>query len=278
MSTVTPYERRCFEDLFGAPSSSSSKTGDVLDFTKTTFADFFHSKCKIDIEQAKYAIKGETQINRLRSLWQIEDDALVGAVCRELLKKWEQVRSVEIKGRLNGSFLRSQRTVARLLGEKPFKPSAEDLFLDADFTGANVEKLRLEPALIPLIADRLQEALRCQEVGANLSVIFHCGALLEAILLGTAVKDPSAFTSSPSAPKQSDGGPKALHLWKLGELIDSAADAKLISQDAQKFSATFREFRSYIHPYEQLATDFKPDQHAAEISVQVVRSVILSLT
>ena len=66
--------------------------------------------------------------------------------------------------------------------------------------------------------------------------------------------------------------------WKLAELIDVACELGYLRLDVKKFSHTLRDFRNYIHPYEQMSSGFSPDKHTAEICLQVLRAAIASLS
>lgn len=58
----------------------------------------------------------------------------------------------------------------------------------------------------------------------------------------------------------------------LGQLID------LISNmDVKKFGHSLKDFRNYIHPRQQAAQGFKPDEHTAKISWQVLQAAIADL-
>ena len=114
---------------------------------------------------------------------------------------------------------------------------------------------------------------QCLSVGAFLSVIFQCGSVLEAVLLGAAQKEPEKFNRSKSSPKQ-DGKVKPFQDWSLAEFINVAHDIGLLKPDVQKFSHGLRDFRNYIHPYQQLASRFRPDEHTARVCVQVLKAAL----
>ena len=124
-----------------------------------------------------------------------------------------------------------------------------------------------------IIQDRLREAQSCLLVGAHLSVIFQCGSVLEAVLLGAAQKEPQKFNQSPASP-QKDGKVKQFHEWTLSEFINVSYDIGLLKPDVKKFSHGLREFRNYIHPYEQMVSGFKPDEHTAKVCFQVLKAAL----
>jgi hypothetical protein len=45
----------------------------------------------------------------------------------------------------------------------------------------------------------------------------------------------------------------------------------------KKFSHGLREFRNYIHPYEQMVSGFAPDEHTAKVCFQVLKAALASL-
>jgi hypothetical protein len=52
----------------------------------------------------------------------------------------------------------------------------------------------------------------------------------------------------------------------------------MLGLDVKKFSHALRDFRNYIHPYEQMASRFNPDAHTAQICFQVLRAAISALS
>jgi hypothetical protein len=67
---------------------------------------------------------------------------------------------------------------------------------------------------------------------------------------------------------------KAYQEWKLSEFIDVARDVGLLKPDVQKFSHGLRDFRNYIHPYAQMASEFKPDELTAKVCFQVLKAAL----
>ena len=71
--------------------------------------------------------------------------------------------------------------------------------------------------------------------------------------MGAAQKEPARFNRSNASPKnERDGKVKAFHEWSLSEFINVAQDIGLLKPDVQKFSHGLRDFRNYIHPYQQM--------------------------
>ena len=113
---------------------------------------------------------------------------------------------------------------------------------------------------------------------APMAVIFLSGSSLEGILLGIALKYPKEFNQSKSSPKEKEGKVKPFHEWTLNNFIDTAHEVGLIKEDVKKFSHSLRDFRNYIHPYEQVSAKFNPDDHTAKICWQVLKAAVYQLS
>jgi hypothetical protein len=111
-----------------------------------------------------------------------------------------------------------------------------------------------------------------------LGVIFLCGSTLEGILLGIACTRPNDFNKSTVSPKNNAGKVKQFQEWTLSDFINVARDLSLVGEDVKKFSHALRDFRNYIHPYQQMASDFSPDEHTAKICWQVLLAAITQLS
>ena len=106
-----------------------------------------------------------------------------------------------------------------------------------------------------VIQIRLCEVRKTLRVGAHLSVILLCGSILEALLLGAAQKSPAEFNQASGAPKnRKTDSTKPFQDWSLAQLIDVACELDLLKPDVKKFGHGLRDFRNYIHPYEQLVS------------------------
>lgn len=153
----------------------------------------------------------------------------------------------------------------------------EDEFLNYEFKDVQIESIGLDGVITEFMNLRFEEIKRCLKVDAPLSVIFMCGSTLEGILLGVASTQSKAFNSSKSAPKGKEGKVKKFHDWTLSNLIDTACETGFLKEDVKKFSHSLRDFRNYIHPYEQMSSNFKPDKHTAKISWQVLKAAVIQL-
>jgi hypothetical protein len=155
----------------------------------------------------------------------------------------------------------------------------EDDFLKQEFTNLNIDALGLETSISEIVKLRFNEIEICLQNNASLSSIFLIGSTLEGILLGIALLTPQKFNQSTSAPKDKDTNKvKQFHLWTLSNLIDVSSEIGLLKQDVKKFSHILRDFRNYIHPYEQMSSKFNPDKHTAMICWQVLKAVIYQIS
>jgi len=158
------------------------------------------------------------------------------------------------------------------------KEIKEDDFLNNEFSEISLEKLGLDEVITDTLNLRFEEIKKCLSVKAPMSVIFLVGSSLEGILLGIALKQPKEFNLSKSAPKDKEGKVKPFHEWTLSNFIDTTHEVGLIKEDVKKFSHSLRDFRNYIHPYEQVGAKFNPDEHTARICWQVLKAAIYQLS
>ena len=272
MSSLTDIETRYFEKLFGMGS------GYVLDFSDATFGEFFR-RHNVDIHGRKYQTFGTSKAKKLRSFWGSEPDRLVGTVLSEMLDSYET--ECELAGRNVDEvpLQRARGIVGRLTGGTGVRHSAkkESEFLDREFTIPNIQKLPIDAQVGPIVEARLSEARVALGARAYLSVIFLCGSVLEAILLGAAQQDPARFNRAKATPKAASDSPKHFHEWSLAQLIDVACEVGVLKLDVKKFSHGLRDFRNYIHPHQQLISGFTPDQHTAKVCFQVLKAALASL-
>ncbi|WP_182418269.1 hypothetical protein [Bartonella sp. HY038] len=146
-----------------------------------------------------------------------------------------------------------------------------------EFNIPNIQKLPINPQAIPIIESRLTEAKNALAAGAYLSVIFLCGSVLEAVLLGAAQREPVSFNQTSSSPNNAQGDVKRFNEWSLAQLIDVSSQLGLLKPDVKKFSHGLRDFRNYIHPYEQMKSGFIPDEHTAKLCFQALKAALASV-
>lgn len=272
MSSLTSLEKRRFEDLLGM------RSGYVLDFSNNTFHQFFKENVGINIYDDRYAYNGESKAKYLRAFWEMDDDAGVGVALKALLELWRYQNELGKDGRSDKTYTECLRTVVRLTGKEVAAEETEEEFLKKDFGAISIVGLDIDSTIAPILESRIREAMECHHVGASLASIFMCGSVLEGILLNIALKNPAAFNQAKSSPKNKETQKvRPFQDWTLANLIDVAQEVGLLRLDVKKFSHVMRDFRNYIHPYEQMASKFAPDKHTAEICLQVLRAAIVGL-
>jgi len=154
----------------------------------------------------------------------------------------------------------------------------EDEFLRREFQEVSIESIGLDGIITEILKLRVDEIEKCLAAGAPLSVIFLAGSTLEGVLLGVALKHPKEFNQSISSPRDKDGKVRHYPDWTLSNFIDVAYEVGIIAEDVKKFSHTLRDFRNYIHPYQQMSSRFNPDIHTAKISWQVLKAALYQLS
>jgi hypothetical protein len=147
-----------------------------------------------------------------------------------------------------------------------------------DFGEVKLSKVPIEAGLVPILESRFQEAVRALNSACWLSAIFMCGSILEGLLLGMALANPQKFNQAKSAPKDKNGKVKPFQEWSLAQLIDVSCQLNYLKVDIKKFSHALRDFRNYIHPFQQMSSQFSPDEHTAQICMQVLRAAISGLS
>ena len=156
--------------------------------------------------------------------------------------------------------------------------SSEDEFLKREFSNVSIAKIGLEGVVSDILEKRIKEIEQCFTAGAYLSVILMAGSTLEGLLLGLAIKYPKQFNCSKTSPKDADGKVKQFQEWTLSAFIDVAREIHLIQHDTSKFSHSLRDFRNYIHPFQQMSSGFTPREHTAKICLQVLRAAIYEIS
>jgi len=278
MSTLTNIERLKLEKIFESPSGA----GYVLDFSNRTFQDFILNATNKDIYLEKYAVSGTSKANRLRVFWDIESDSTVGKLISELLDYWktQKLLQKEVVDQHEQALFDACKGIAhRLLGVSSSKEMTEDEFIQKTFKNVSISKINLDAGIIGVLDQRLSEIKKCLTANAPLAVIFLCGSTLEGILLGVASNNSKDFNIANSSPKDKNSG-KVLPFkrWTLANFIDVAAELRLVGDDVKKFSHALRDFRNYIHPHQQMVTNFDPDKHTAEICWTVLQAAISQLS
>ena len=151
-------------------------------------------------------------------------------------------------------------------------------FLKAEFNDISISSLPVDSCLILYLETRIEEIRQCLSVKAPLSAIFLIGSTLEGILLGVASKHPAIYNKANSAPQDTKTGkPRNFSEWTLNNFIDVSYEVGFLKEDVKKFSHALRDFRNYIHPYQQMSIGFQPDEHTARICFQVLKAALYQI-
>ncbi len=272
MSSLTDTETRYFEKLFGM------SRGYVLDYTDATFGEFFR-RHKVDIHGRKYQTFGTSKAKKLRAFWGSEPDRLVGAVLSEMLDS--HVVDCELSNNeVDRKILEKTRGIVVRLTGRPVVVNAavkDSEFLGREFAIPRIRKLPIEASFVPIVEARLNEVGVTLGAGAHLSVIFLCGSVLEAVLLGAAQQAPATFNQAKATPRAANGSPRPFPKWSLARLIDVSCEVGVLNVDIKKFSHGLRDFRNYIHPFQQVSSGFTPDEHTAKVCFQVLKAALADL-
>lgn len=172
------------------------------------------------------------------------------------------------------------KSIVKEINEKcnqTYHSTKEADFLSVEYGEIPVDLLPITEQIKPIISARIEEMKLCFEAKAYLSSVIMCGSLLEGILLGIASNHPKDFNCSKSSPKK-DGKVLGFQYWTLSQFIDVSFSIGYLHEDVKEFSHTLRNFRNYIHPYQQLSTKFAPDEHTAKICMQVLKAAISQIT
>jgi hypothetical protein len=276
MATLNTSEKQILEKLF------QMGDGYVLNFSDRTMGEFFKDDLAIDIYDQKYRYASGSKANCVRGFWQVSEDALVANSIERILEYIDH--QISLGGLKRDDFSseltqRARNIAARLRGGKASTSIAvtENEFISREFGAVPVDKLGLDALIGSVLKQRLHEIRKCLKAGAPLAVIFLCGSTLEGILLGIATARSMDFNRSSISPKDKAGKVKQFQEWTLNDFINVARDLGLVGEDVKKFSHSLREFRNYIHPYQQMSARFDPDEHTAKICWQVLQAAITQL-
>ncbi len=274
MSTITEIEKLKLDNIFDMSG------GYVMNFNNQSFQTFIHRTINLDIYSRKYEFYGDSKAKRLRALWEIEGDKTVGKLIEEMLLYYEAQLTIDNQmNSVNKKLFDDCRKIASRLQGKKVSPDVEvnneEDFLKLGVNEIDIRSLKIDNVVSAILEQRIAEVKKCLKIEASLSVVFLCGSILEGVLLGVASMKNKEFNQSSVSPKdKATGKVKQIHNWTLSNLIDVAHDIQILGLDVKKYSHSLRDFRNYIHPYQQMSSGFTPDKHTAEISWQVLKAAL----
>ena len=269
MSSLKFVEKKHFEDILGMSG------GYVLGFSNDEFAEFFRETVDKDIYSDEYAFKGGSKASRLRAFWEVEPDPIVGKVFLGMLEIW---RYGNLLDGWEGDplYFECLQIAERLYGRDD--QGQESQFLGQELGQISLEGLPIDTELVRVLEYRLSEARSCLQAGAPLAVVMLCGSVLEGMLLGVAREHPEEFNRARSGSKDESGKVRPFNEWSLSQMIDVACEAGFLSDDVKRFSHSVRDYRNYIHPFQQLSSGFWPDEHTAKLCLQVLNAAVACLS
>ncbi len=276
MSNLSNIEKMKLEKIL------ETDGGYVLDFTNQKFGDFVYNATQKDIFSDKYALNGTSKAKRLRVFWDKEPNEVVGNLTKDLLEYWKTQKLLKQQStnqHENSLYLSCVEIANRLSGKPQAKQMTEDDFIRTEFKNISLSRINLDATVTSTLEQRLSEIDKCLNAKAPLATIFLCGSTLEGILLGVASGKYKEFNTANASPKDKiTRQTLPFQKWTLANFIDVSCELKLLGDDVRKFSHALRDFRNYIHPYQQLASKFDPDQHTAEICLKVLQAAISQLS
>lgn len=276
MANLTTSEKQILEKLFQMGG------GYVLNFSDKTMGEFFRTDLNVDIYSEIYNYASGSKANRIRGFWQVAANPLVGTSVIKLIEYIEGEILIGIfkQNDFSQNLIEKGREISdRLLGNRlQNKNITEDEFLKKEFNEVAISSLKLEGTITGILEQRLNEIKKCLNSEASLATIFLCGSTLEGILLGVATNNSQKFNIAKSSPKDKNGKVLEFPEWTLSNFIDVAKEVGFLEEDVKKFSHVLREFRNYIHPYQQASKQFNPNKHTAKLCWQVLKIAIFQIT
>lgn len=230
--------------------------GWVLDFTNRVFAECVQDTTKIDIYSWKYSNYGESKAKLLRSFWEIESDITVGKLLNTFA---DYASNNDIRVFAN-----------RILWQKE---DAANLYENLDsivLPKITLNRLMLFPDLEEVIKQRIHDIEISIKNWAYLSSVILTWSTLEWILFHRISTSPQLSNTANSAPKDKAWKVKNFNEWSLSDMINTLHELWILDKNIVKFSHALREFRNYIHPFQQSVEKFNPDKHTAEISYKIL--------
>jgi len=274
MANLSQIEMQKFEALLAMGG------GYVLNFSNQNFDRFIKSVVQLDIYSLKYEKYGPSKAKRLRAFWEQESDSIVGKMLEEFIKYYHaqiELGTTEVK-KVNDKIAEDCLNITyRLQGKQQKSAAKESDFLTQEIDETPISDLKLPSPAVAIVEQRINEIKKCLKSNSPLAVLFLAGSVLEAVLLNAATRDPSAFNKAKAAPKDKTGKVKPFPDWNLHSLIEVSHELNVLGLDVKKHSHSLRDFRNFIHPFEQMSSGFSPDSHTAEISWKVLKAALHDL-
>jgi hypothetical protein len=269
---VTTLELRVIEDVLGM------ETGYVLDFSDRSFASFFDD-FGVDIGEDRFCADGLSKAKRLRRFLRSSEPGLVGRVLQALL---DYRLASAPDGLSTERRVAYEKVMQRLLTSQVEPASGNPAVEETRGLGLKFEpgvfaRLALDGELREALVARVREAENCFKVGAFLAVVILSGSVLEGLCMGFGAMEPDRFRAA-FVERFRKPAPDRLGDWNLFEWLAVMRHLGEVSPTVEKYGQALRDFRNYVHPAQQLRAGFTPDEHNAQIALQVVLAAVAELT
>lgn len=163
----------------------------------------------------------------------------------------------------------------RPFGAPGLEVEAETELLKRVFQPTLLTRLPFDADLTDALTSRMIEAQACIHGKAYLAAVILAGSVLEGLCLGYGSNHPERVNRAYLAHYKKPA--PRFQEWKLCDWINVLGSLGDLSPNIEKFGQALRDFRNFVHPAEQLAHGFTPDQHTARIGFQVVVAAIEDL-
>lgn len=256
MSTLSFLQKQKLESILWMSSWY------VADFSNRTFSDCIRDVVWIDIYNDKYSTRWDSKANRLRVFWDLESDISVWKVLQAFADYLENSTIRELSNKL------------LWISEKLIEDSIDSIPLPK----INISSLWLPQTFEEVIKQRIHDIEICLKNWAYLSVILLSWSTLEWLLFYKVSNNPKLSNTATSAPTDKTWKVKIFNEWSLSDMISVLHELQVLDKNVYKFSHALREFRNYIHPFQQAHEGFNPDKHTAEISYKILLLAIDKLS
>jgi hypothetical protein len=136
-----------------------------------------------------------------------------------------------------------------------------------------------DPVMRQILVRRWDECVACLGASAPLAAIVMMGGLLESLFLARVNREPNqaAIYTSRSVPKDKVGKGRPLKEWGLGDFISVAHDLGWITQSGKSVSAVLQNYRNFIHPQKELASQAALTPDDARMLWMIAKEIAIRL-
>lgn len=158
--------------------------GYVFNFSNNSFQRFIYDSIKVDVYNSKYEIYGNSKANRLRAIWDLENELKVGKLTEDLLDYYitdkklnNQEVSKNIKEVIDECLINANKLQGKY-SKQEAKSENIDQFLQKELDEIPISYLKVDQGVTQILEQRILEIKKCLKTEASLSIIFLCGSIL----------------------------------------------------------------------------------------------------